>query len=294
MKRDIYIGVDGGGTKTKVRIEDANGQLLGQAMGGPANIRLSLDNAWHSILTTIQDALKPLAISLDDTAYQFHAGFGLAGCEVVETYHAFLRYPHPFKRLQVVSDAHIACLGAHLGHDGAIIIIGTGAVGYQIIDGRGMQVSGYGFPHDDEGSGAWLGLEAMRHTFQYLDHRTEKSPLASDVFAFFNHDKPNMIAWANCATSTEFARLAPLVINHSQQEEMAAVRIMKKAAHAIDRIAHGLQKMRDRDVPYRLFGGIAPFIEPWLSEELRNHLIIRHADACLGAIFMLQQQGVIA
>jgi glucosamine kinase len=290
MKRDIYIGVDGGGTKTKIRIENTDGQLIGHAIGGPANIRLSQTGAWHSILTAINDALRPLAISLEHPDYAFHAGFGLAGCEVLETYHAFLKYPHPFATLRVVSDAHIACLGAHANEEGAIIIVGTGAVGYQIIDGKGMQVSGYGFPHDDEGSGAWIGLLAIQHTFHCLDQRTEKSPLAADVFTFFNRDKQHMIAWANQATSTEFARLAPLVINHSQHNEIAAVRIMKKAAQAIDRIAQGLEKMRDHAIPCSLFGGIAPFIEPWLSNELRHSLVSKRGDACDGAIWMIQQE----
>lgn len=293
MKRDIYIGVDGGGTKTKVRIEDEQGHLLGHAVGGPSNIQLSVEGAWQSILYAIHDGLKPLAISLEDEHYQFHVGMGLAGCEVSETYQAFIHRPHPFQCLKVTSDAHTACLGAHRNEEGAIIIVGTGVVGYQIIDGKGSRVSGWGFPHDDEGSGAWLGLQAARLTLQWLDHRAEKSALASDVFAFFNNDLNEFLQWANSANSTEFARLAPIVINHSQQEEIAAVRLMKKAAHAIDRVGHGLAKMRDREVNCCLVGGIAPFIEPWLSDELRHTLIPRKDDASMGAILMMRQ-GVTA
>ena len=295
MTQDIFIGVDGGGTKSKVRIEDSEGQELGLAVGGPANIRLSVDGAWASIYSSIEQILHPLNISLKDPHYHFHAGLGLAGCEVTDAYQAFLSASHPFKTIKLISDAHAACRGAHQGQDGAIIIAGTGIVGYQTCHGSYSQVSGWGFPHDDEGGGAWLGLEASRLTFQWLDHRIEKSPLVEDIFSFFNQNFEEFIAWANRANSREYARLAPLVINHSQQEEIVAVRLMKKAAAAVTRIAHGLEKMRGKEVekfPCCLTGGIGPFIEPWLSEELRSTLVPRKAGATAGAILIIKQTKV--
>jgi len=83
-----------------------------------------------------------------------------------------------------------------------------------------------------------------------------------------------------------------LVINHSQQEETAALRIMKKAAHAIDRIGHTITKLHgihNKSLPCCLFGGIAPFIEPLLNEDFRQTLVPRYADANVGAILMVRQ-----
>ncbi len=292
MATDIYIGVDGGGTKSKLRVEDSTGQLLGQAVSGPANIRLSIEGAWESIYTALHEVLTSHGMSLDDKQYHFHAGLGLAGCEVADACQTFLHTPHSFKTIKLFSDAHAACVGAHHAEEGGIIIVGTGVAGYQVYQSKGSKVGGWGFPHDDEGSGAWLGMQATRLTFEWLDHRAEKSPLAQDVFAYFNDDIEKLVAFANRATSNDFARLAPLVINHSQQEEIAAVRIMKKAAHAVDRIHHALAKIRDddnADFPICLFGGIAPFIEPWLCEALRASLVHRQADATVGAILLMRE-----
>jgi glucosamine kinase len=290
---DIFIGVDGGGTKSKLRVEDATGNLLGQAVAGPANIRLSIEGAWSSIYTALNEVFTDIGISLEDTQYHFHAGLGLAGCEIQEACHTFLQQAHPFKTLQLMSDAHVGCVGAHHAKDGGIIIVGTGAIGYQIYKNKSSRVGGWGFPHDDEGSGAWLGMMAVRSTFEWLDHRAEKSPLVEDVFAYFNNNHENMIAFSNRAISSDFARLAPLVINHGQQEEIAAVRLMKKAAHAVDKIHHALTKIRgdhDEAFPICLFGGIAPFIEPWLSEALRSCLVHRQADAAVGAILLIREE----
>ncbi len=292
MAQDIFIGIDGGATKCKVRVENSVGHLIGQAVGGPANIRLSVDKSWESIYHALDEILLPADMRLDDQSYRFHAGLGLAGCEVPEAFSDFVGRNHPFATLQLTSDAHVACLGAHSGKDGAIIIVGTGVIGYEVQGGKGTRVGGWGFPHDDEGSGAWLGLEAARATFQWLDHRAEKSPLVEDVFAFFNQDIERFTTWANRANSSEFARLAPLVINHAQQEEIAAVRLMKKAAHAVDRVGTALLKMQsnhDKNLPCCLFGGIAPFIEPWLGEDLRARLTPRKADANAGAILMIRE-----
>ncbi len=72
--QDIFIGVDGGATKCKVRVEDAEGNLLGQALGGPANIRLSVEMAWQSILQPLEEILRTHNISLRDKDFRFHAG----------------------------------------------------------------------------------------------------------------------------------------------------------------------------------------------------------------------------
>ncbi len=289
---DIFIGIDGGATKCKVRIEDEHGELLGQAVGGAANIRLSVDTAWQSIYSAVEEILYSKNISLKDKKFRFHAGVGLAGCEVKEARAQFLMTPHPFHTLHLMTDAHAACVGAHAGRDGAILIIGTGVIGYEIQNGEGLQVGGWGFPHDDEGGGAWLGLEAARLTFQSIDQRMEKTALTEDVFAFFDQDLNHFVSWANRANSSEFARLAPFVINHSQQEEVSAVKLMKKAAVAVNRVGAALEKMhrqKDAPLPCSLFGGISPFIEPWLGEELHARLVPRQGDANTGAILLVKQ-----
>ena len=89
----IFIGVDGGATKTHVRVENQAGELLGQGTGGPANIRLSIDKSWESIYSALEQALKPKQIHLEDKKYQFHIGMGLAGCEVKEMVEQFTARP---------------------------------------------------------------------------------------------------------------------------------------------------------------------------------------------------------
>ncbi len=264
--QSLYIGVDGGATKVIVRVEDEQGRLLGQETGGPANIRISVPQTWESINTTLDAVLQRLNISHDDPAYSLHAGMGLAGCELPSAYQAFLAGSHRFKSLVVTTDAHTACLGAHQGKDGAIIIIGTGVVGYQIKNGKITKVGGWGFPNDDTGGGAWLGLEAVKLTLQWLDGRDPRTELAAAVYEYFSEDLDHMVDWANQANSTAFARVAPIVIQLAKDGEPAARQLLKQAAKAIDKIGYALDsaiEIQELPLPCSLIGGVAPFLVPY-------------------------------
>lgn len=286
---DIFIGVDGGATKTLVRVESAAGALLGEGRGGPANIRLSVEDSWRSIRHALAQALAQAGLRLDDERYLFHCGAGLAGTEVSSARERFFNTPHPFTRLLLKSDAYTSCLGAHDGADGAVIAIGTGTVAYQIEAGREHQVSGWGFPHGDEGSGAWLGLEAVRLTLHWRDGRQPASPLLAAVFAHFDNDLSRLVAWANQAAATQFAQLAPLVIAQVEQGTPLAVALIRRGAAEIDRISAALEAAAGRPLPCCLQGGMAPFLEPWLGEALRARLVPKRAEAVHGALLMIRR-----
>jgi glucosamine kinase len=89
-------------------------------------------------------------------------------------------------------------------------------------------------------AGAWLGLEAVRLTLHWLDGRREASPLLESVYAHFDKDLMRLVIWANQANATQFAQIAPLVIEHVKRETPLAVILIKQAAHEIDRLEAAL------------------------------------------------------
>lgn len=286
MTQSLFIGVDGGATKCIVRVEDQNGKLLGRELSGPASIRLSVSQAWDSIYSALHKILQPLDISLNNKAFNWHVGMGLAGSELVSAKQAFLAEAHPFKTLAVSSDAHTACLGAHAGKDGAIIIIGTGVVGFQVVANQVSKVGGWGFPHDDEGSGAWLGLQAVKLTLQALDGRLPSCTIANLVYAKFENSMQLFLAWVNQANSTAFAELAPLIVQQAEARDPLALKIMQEAALTIDGIAVALQKASQAKLPLSLIGGIAPFMQPFLSAKLREQIRPCQLTPDAGAIIL--------
>jgi glucosamine kinase len=291
MHNHFFIGVDGGATKVTVNIANSHGELIGSATAGPANIRLSVTTAWQSIYQAINKVLSKTTLSLDEPNIFFHVGMGLAGCEVFSAYQTFINMPHPFATLLVTSDADIACLGAHGGKDGAIISIGTGIVGLSRDKGERTKVGGWGFPHDDEGGGAWLGMKALRVTLEWLDGRRPMSKLAQRVYQFFAADQARLVAWANAATATVFAELAPFVIQAAQENDALAVSILKEAAGHVEKIAQTLEARRHAPaLPCCLTGSIAPFLQPYLSEGLQLRLRPCQVTPVRGALVLISGQ----
>lgn len=294
--RQLFIGVDGGGTKTVVRVEDEAGNVLGQAVDGPANIRISVDQAWQSINAALEKIFKSLGISLQSSGYELQAGMGLAGCELKSAYHQFLQVKHPFNRLTVASDAYTACIGAHGGQDGAIIIIGTGVVGFQIEQPHTSRAGGFGFPHDDQGGGAWLGLQAVSHALACHDGRAKKDALSKAVENYFDEDVSQLVSWANQANSTQFAILAPLVIEQAQRNEASAVHFMQRAAKHIDDIHAALQAAQHDQgdiLPRVLCGGMAEWLRPYLSAGLQGCLRNAKAAPDKGAILLARNEMLL-
>ena len=135
------------------------------------------------------------------------ACLALAGaCEPVSLAE-FQKYGHPFKAAVYTTDSHAACVGAHRGGDGGVVIIGTGSIGEAIVEGKRHRVGGWGFPVSDEGGGAWLGCEVARRALWALDGRAPWTPLLKSVAERFDEDPHAMVRWMSGAKPEATPRL---------------------------------------------------------------------------------------
>ena len=277
----LRLGVDGGGTGCRARVETAEGEVLGQGLAGPATTRLGIEQAWASVKTAMEAAIAEAELRPEDIA-GIVAGVGLAGVGRKGALEALRALPHPFASIVFISDGLAACLGAHAGRDGAIVIAGTGSIGIGRVAGCDLRVGGYGFPISDEGSGADLGLQAVRLALRARDGRIEPTALLREVMARFKNDPAEAVAWMDRATATDYAAFAPLVMRHADQGDAAGRRIVQDAAGQIDALVRALF---DQGAPrVALLGGLSSAIEPWLSPDVRRRLKPAEGDAVSGAI----------
>ncbi len=165
----LFMGVDGGGTKCRVRLRDRHGATRGEAVGGLANLYQDLEAAIATIEATMAEAMRQAALAQADR-HHIHVGLGLAGAVTAETTGAVRRALRDFGSVSVDVDAYAACLGAHDGADGGIVIAGTGSAGLALVNGRRHWIGGFGFPLGDQGSGAILGRGALRRAALSLDN----------------------------------------------------------------------------------------------------------------------------
>src|SRR3954449_8230904 len=282
-KATTYLGIDGGGTRCRARIEDENGRVLGEASAGPATTRMGLEKVWRSILEASEAAAAQGGLTREDFA-QMHAGIAVAGFYRRGAEAALKASTHPFAAVNFISDGLAACLGAHSGANGAIVVAGTGSVGVGLLDGREIRLAGYGFPVSDEGSGADIGLQVVRLALRAADRRGELTPLLSEVLGAFDHDPYQAVAWSEEARATDYAAFAPIVIRHANQGDPIGRRIVERAADAIGDLldlflARGIERLS-------LVGGLADAIKPWLTPDLRERLKRPYADAAAGALLV--------
>ncbi|HEY1396809.1 BadF/BadG/BcrA/BcrD ATPase family protein, partial [Roseateles sp.] len=174
----FLVGVDGGGTGTRVRLSDVHGQLLGQGWAGPSALGQGIAQAWRHIQMAVQEAAAKANIDrlpLGETAI----GLGLSGAGVAAQAQAFIAQQPGYAHIELVNDGTTTVIGAHAGRPGGVVAAGTGTVGEALrSDGSLVCVSGWGWIGGDEGSGAWLGIQAMRLAQKAMDGRVEAGPLA--------------------------------------------------------------------------------------------------------------------
>lgn len=283
----FYLGVDGGGTGCRARIVDGVGNILGQGLSGPATTRLGIDVAWASIARAFGAAIEEAGFGDAELARTF-AGIGLAGVGRKGALEALKAIEHPFADIDFTSDGMGACLGAHSGKDGAIVIAGTGSIGMGFVDGRDLRVGGYGFPISDEGSGADLGLKAVQLALRAHDGRHDRSALLTEVMQRFHDDPMEAVAWMDRATATDYAALAPTVMRHADQGDAAGRRIVQSSAEQIDTL---VRTLFDKGAPrVTLLGGLASPLEPWLAPDVRRRLKPADGDAVSGAIILARRR----
>jgi glucosamine kinase len=285
----LFLGVDGGGTGCRARLEDSEGSVLGTGIAGPAALRLGIDRA-------VAEVEKASRAALDDAGLEpgalgvTHAAVGLAGVGRKGALEQLVGRPHPFRSVVYAHDATIACLGAHGARDGGIVIVGTGSVGFAVVGGREIRVGGYGFPISDEGSGADLGLHAIRLALRAYDQRAIGTSLTRDVMMRFQNDPFEAVAWMDRATATDYATFAPLVMRHADAGDSVGRRIVRDAAEQIDELVRRLGECGAPRIA--LLGGLASPMQPWLAPDVQRRLVPVEGDAVDGALH-LARRGVM-
>ena len=282
MNSDLYfIGIDGGGTKCRVILQDKNGAQIGEGISGPANIMRDPELAKTSILDGVAKAIDSanalLASQNSDapvtpiTLSQCVVAAGLAGANISTAKARFETWSHPFYALHILSDLHAACVGAHNGKPGAVIIVGTGSAGTVFNEGKFTDLGGHGFPVGDFASGAWLGLKAVQHTLLCIDNIRSPDDLSKKICAELGTSNADDIV-AKCAgfNTHHYASLVPCMLPLLNEGISQVTRIFKEGAEYLEIMAERL--LGDNGHNLALIGGLRDVYVPYFSERIRARL----------------------
>lgn len=280
---EYFLGVDAGGSHCRARLADRDGRVLGAGESGPANARIGIEKLRATLMEACTQAFSQAHLD-KDAILRTSAGLGIAGISRPGVRDALNTLDLPFEKVRLETDAAIANLGAHAGGDGATLILGTGSIAYVKVNGATFSIGGYGFPISDEGSGAALGLSAVRHALRALDGRTKPTPLSAAITSRFSHETPQVIAWMDAATPKDYAAFAPVVFDFAEADDEIARSIVESAALHVERF---IETIFLKGAPRcALAGGLAARMRPWLRERTTARLSPAMGDALDGALLL--------
>lgn len=281
---EYLIGVDGGGTNTRIRLALPDGTELAQGRGGPSGLSLGIAQAWNSIEDAVGQAFAMVGVPRPANG-KVAIGLGMAGVHNKTWAAAFAEANPGYAVLRLENDGYTTLIGAHNGNPGTIVAIGTGSVGQALLpDGAQREVGGWGFPSGDEAGGGWIGLRAINHIEQVIDGRKPASAFAQELIDACGGGRDAIQVWLAQATQTSFASLAPIVIAHAPTDSTARSFLLD-AAVEVASIARALDP--SGTLPLALCGGLGAPLRAYLPPELLARSVTPYGDSASGALRMI-------
>ena len=266
-KRQLYqlfLGVDGGGTKTNIALMDETHEVVAEGSGGPSNpLRVGVETAVANIAKAIDAACDSAGVSRGDIVA---ATLGLAGvrrADIRERVRDSFATRFRVKKTSVTTDADIALYGTTLEKAGLVVIAGTGSVCIGVDDaGEKFIAGGWGPVAGDEGGGRGIAGDALHAVAKASDGRgplTKLSERAAEYFRASNVENLIGAIYAPQMDNSRIAGFARLVVETAQDGDKVAIEILRDAGHELGTAAAAVLKklgLEKRKVPIGCVGSV--------------------------------------
>lgn len=296
------IGIEGGGTKSILRLADMQGNVIAESHGdclnifiiGKDNVRSNLMNLHNRVLKKVDFEPEIVRVCIGTA--------GLLGEDACSFYVSSLREICRCNNVIAFTDAHIALYG-YLGEmPGISIISGTGSICIgKNREGNIVTCGGWGHIFSDEGSAYDIVVSALRCIYGYVDNRNESTLMYPEFLKATNsrdfHDLLHFV-YNGETNKTVLARLAEVVDNCAEKGDKLALKILDNAAANLYGMCHDVANSLCFD-NFSEFGLVTSgsvlsksgFVKEGLIKRMKekfNHLIIvdNKGDAVSGAIYL--------
>jgi N-acetylglucosamine kinase-like BadF-type ATPase len=257
----IFLGIDGGGSKTSCAIGDET-SLLGSGTAAGSNVvRVGEARAREALATAIRQACTVANVTPAQIARACVGMAGAARPEIRELVRRLVAEVIPGE-IEVVGDM-VAALGAAFGAGpGAVVIAGTGSVAYgRDATGQTARAGGWGFAISDEGSGHWIGRSAIVSVLRAADEMPgqDSTLLAAMMKSWRVENREQFIVAANRTPAPDFAALLPIVLSAADAGDPLAREVLTQAGAELARLATiVIQRLFPEadNVPVAMSGGV--------------------------------------
>ena len=256
-----YLGIDGGGTKTRCVLGDET-MVLATAMSGGSNIvRLGETQAREALHTAVRQVCATANISPAQISAICIGAAGADRPEIAAQIRTILAEliseiaPEPaHPKIEVVGDMTIALEAAFGAGPGVIAIAGTGSIAYgRDANGHTARAGGWGFAISDEGSGHWIGRRAISAILSAHDQGRETAVTAMILQAWKLNTLDELVRQANSTPPPDFPRLFPIVLRAADEGDSIARGLLNDAGANLAALARIVIRRLAPDTPAVLF-----------------------------------------
>jgi glucosamine kinase len=232
-----FLAVDAGGTKTEFALADQERELLRVRTGAIQRQRVSEETARQNL----SDALHQLE-SLTGVAMRSvtRSCVGTSG-ETVPLIATWLRTSfsaHVGGELLLLGDVEIALDACFHGRRGVLVLAGTGSnVAGRASTGKIVTAGGWGPALADQGSGHFLGLEALRRGFLAIDQDRPSKLLDLAMEHWKLPSLAALIEFANTNPAPNFSTFAPLVVAAAAEGDKVAQEVLEQGGRDLGLLA---------------------------------------------------------
>lgn len=258
MCKELFIGIDGGGTHSTAIAALADGNLAAVTHGKGLN---HYNSGLEAVRARLEELVDQLCVRCGAQSATVCVGLSAldrpADAQTLRSFTAGCLARH---RLDLQSDAYIALMAHTLGMPGIIAICGTGSM-LMMVDGQGRQhvSGGWGYLLGDAGSGYSLAREALMAICAAEDGVAPPTPLTNDALDYFGADSPRgLIAriYAPDSTPERTAGFAQRVTARASAGEPTAMGILKSNMERLARQAAVLIEQAPEAADVGLYGGV--------------------------------------
>ncbi len=234
---EIVIGVDGGGSKTRVIVGTAEGEILATVDGPksaiiPGKATESANVIAELVIKGVAEIAQP-GVVVPRVLYCGVAGTGRE--EERRALQAALDAKDLAEEVVVDSDGLIAFYDAFEDRAGILLVVGTGSIAYgRSPAGEIVRCGGWGPTFGDEGSGGWIGKRALSIVAASSDGREPPTALLFPILGATQcEDVQDLIPWAAAADARAFASLVPVVFSTAAAADQRANALITLAAEEL-------------------------------------------------------------
>lgn len=260
----LYLGVDGGGTKTHIALVNSAGEIVCEGFAGASNpLRVGVERAVANIYAAVNSACDSADLNRGDIVA---ATLGLAGVRRADLRRIMReRFAERFamKKIQVFTDAEIALSGLGEVPNGLVIIAGTGSVCIgRNSEGEMESAGGWGPLAGDEGGGAGIAINALHLIAKASDGRGRPTSLSETAVDYFRAGRIENLSVAIYAPQVDNARIAgfaKLVSEAALAGDEVAIGIMRQAGEELGIAAAAVIEklgLQDAEVPIGKVGSV--------------------------------------